>query len=284
MVVKGNGSSYNEGIRILPASNGWSNIFFSADDTTSGNHVGGWLIGRRGAAGSITGAIGDFTIEENNSNGSNLTIYKNGGGAHLRGPFSLSGLITTTSATTHAGIKVGDVYINAISGNLILQNLGALRFGADSWDYNQWAGLKYDHNNKYIYLGLADGTVFTTNAAQSNGRIFTPGIAYFHVGNQSTYYMTDGGAINGSVITFPSTAASLSASTPMSITYGKIAAYGTLTINANTDNSGTEYVLLTAGKGLSNTLTDGLAIGTSTLQWQGSDVVTSTTTIIDASG
>jgi hypothetical protein len=284
MVVKGNGSSYNEGIRILPASNGWSNIFFSADTSTSGNHVGGWLIGRRGAAGSITGAIGDFTIEENNSNGSNLTIYKNGGGAHLRGPFSLSGLITTTSATTHAGIKVGDVYINAISGNLILQNLGALRFGSDSWDYSQWAGLKYDHNNKYIYLGLADGTVFTTNAAQSGGRIFTPGIAYFHVGNQSTYYMTDGGAINGSVITFPSTAASLSASTPMSITYGKIAAYGTLTINANTDNSGTEYVLLTAGKGLSDTLTDGLAIGTSTLQWQGSDVTTSTTTIIDASG
>jgi hypothetical protein len=33
LVVRGNGSSYNEGIRILPASNGWSNIFFSADNT-----------------------------------------------------------------------------------------------------------------------------------------------------------------------------------------------------------------------------------------------------------
>lgn len=206
------------------------------------------------------------------------------GGMKTSGSLSVGGLITTTSATTHAGIKVGDVYINAISGNLILQNLGALRFGSDAWDCNQWAGLKYDHNNKYIYLGLADNTIFTANAAQSNGRIFTPGIAYFHVGNQSTYYMTDGGAIHGSVITFPATAASLNASSPMSITYGKIAAYGTLTINANTDNSGTEYVLLTAGKGLSNTLTDGLAIGTSTLQWQGSDVSTSTTKIVDASG
>jgi hypothetical protein len=49
--------------------------------------------------------------------------------------------------------------------------------------------------------------------------------------------------------------------------------YGTLKINANTDNSGTEYVLLTAGKGLSETLTDGLAIGSSTLQWQGKDVI-----------
>jgi hypothetical protein len=34
VVVKGTGNSYNEGIRILPASNGWSNVFFSADDTT----------------------------------------------------------------------------------------------------------------------------------------------------------------------------------------------------------------------------------------------------------
>jgi DNA polymerase III alpha subunit (gram-positive type) len=48
----------------LPASNGWSNIFFSADNTVQGAHDGGWLIGRRGAVGSITGAIGDFTIEE----------------------------------------------------------------------------------------------------------------------------------------------------------------------------------------------------------------------------
>ena len=284
VVVKGTGNSYNEGIRILPASNGWSNVFFSADDTTQGTHNGGWLIGRRGAAGSIAGGIGDFTIEEEDSTGANLTIYKNGGGAHLRGGFSLSGLITATSGASHAGVKIGDVYINAIGGNLILQNLGALRFGGDSWDYNIWAGLKYNHSNKYIYLGLADGTVFTTNSAQSGGRILTPGISYLHVGNQTTYYMTDGGRINSSVITFPSTAATLSASTPMSITYGKIAAYGTLTINANTDNSGTEYVLLTAGKGLSNTLTDGLAIGTSTLQWQGSDVTTHTTKIVDASG
>ena len=290
LVVKGNGTKWNEGIRVLPAANGWSNLFFSANDTTEDRHAGGWLIGRRGAAGGITGAAGDFTIEENSSDGANLTIYKNSGGAHLRGPFSTSGaitaggLITATSSSSHAGVKIGDVYINAIGGQLILQNLSALRFGADNWDCNVWAGLKYDSANKYIYLGLADNSIFTANAAQSGGRIFTPGISYFHVGNQSSYYMTDGGAIHGTVITFPAAAASLNASSPMSITYGKIAAYGTLTINANTDNSGTEYVLLTAGKGLSNTLTDGLAIGSSTLQWQGSNVCTSTEKIIDASG
>lgn len=78
IIVQGNGSSYNEGIRILPASNGWSNIFFSGDTTTSGTHSGGWVIGRRGAAGAFSGDIGDFTIENNESNGSGLTLHKNG--------------------------------------------------------------------------------------------------------------------------------------------------------------------------------------------------------------
>ena len=47
----------------------------------------------------------------------------------------------------------------------------------------------------------------------------------------------------------------------MAITYGRISSHGTLCINANTDNSGTEYVILTAGKGLSSSTSDGLAIG-----------------------
>lgn len=93
LVVKGNGSSYNEGIRVLPASNGWSNIFFSANSTTEGTHDGGWLIGRRGAAGSLAGAAGDFTIEEQDSSGANLTIYKNSGGARLMGTFTANGAV-----------------------------------------------------------------------------------------------------------------------------------------------------------------------------------------------
>ena len=77
VVLKGTGSSYNEGLRILPASNGWSEVFFSGDDSVSGTHDSGWLMGRRGAAGVI-GAVGDFTIENNDSVGKGLTIHKNG--------------------------------------------------------------------------------------------------------------------------------------------------------------------------------------------------------------
>lgn len=98
LVVRGNGSSYNEGIRILPAGNGWSNIFFSADASLSGAHDGGWLIGRRGAAGGTCGAIGDFTIEENDSSGVNLTIHKDQGGATLYGRMRVNGEVQAVSA------------------------------------------------------------------------------------------------------------------------------------------------------------------------------------------
>ena len=102
-------------------------------------------------------------------------------GLTVTGNASITNLLTVGSAATHYGIKVGDVYINAISGNLIFQNLGALRFGADSWDYNVWAGLKYDSSNKIIYLGLADNSIFTANSAQSGGTLSLPGVRYFVV-------------------------------------------------------------------------------------------------------
>lgn len=89
---------------------------------------------------------------------------------------TMSGLITTTSSASHAGIKVGDTYINAINGELIFQNNSAIRFGGDSWDYNVWAGLKYDHSNHTIHLGLADNSVFGANSAQSGGILNLPGM------------------------------------------------------------------------------------------------------------
>ena len=118
LVVQGNGSSYNEGIRILPASNGWSNIFFSANSEVQGTHDGGWLIGRRGAAGDV-GAVGDFTIEEQNSTGVNFTIHKDGNGATLIG-----------SLRTNKPI----IYSTEASGTRILY--GGTRNSGMKYDYN----------------------------------------------------------------------------------------------------------------------------------------------------
>ena len=80
--------------------------------------------------------------------------------------------------------------ISVIDDQVIFNTGAAIRFGETAWDLNQWAGLKYTHSNKTIYLGIADKSVFTANSAQSNGTLKFPGI---------TTITPDGGArIGGS--------------------------------------------------------------------------------------
>lgn len=80
--------------------------------------------------------------------------------------------------------------ISAIKDQVVFNTGAAIRFGETAWDWNQWAGLKYTHSNKTIYLGIADKSVFTANSAQSNGTLKFPGI---------TTITPDGGArIGGS--------------------------------------------------------------------------------------
>lgn len=67
-------------------------------------------------------------------------------------------------------------WISALAGQIIFDTGKAIRFGETAWDWNQWAGLKYTHSNKTIYLGIADGSVFEANSAQRNGTLKFPGI------------------------------------------------------------------------------------------------------------
>lgn len=61
--------------------------------------------------------------------------------------------------------------ISAIGDQVIFNTGNAIRFGETAWDWNKWAGLKYNHSKKTIYLGIADGSVFNANSAQSNGTL-----------------------------------------------------------------------------------------------------------------
>lgn len=66
--------------------------------------------------------------------------------------------------------------ISAIEDQVIFNTGNAIRFGETAWDWNLWAGLKYTHINKTIYLGIADGSAFNANSPQNDGTLKFPGI------------------------------------------------------------------------------------------------------------
>jgi len=97
---------------------------------------------------------------------------------HVAGDIYSSSTIRT-AAQNKAIVLSNDAspaWISALEAQVIFNTGKAIRFGETAWDWNQWAGLKYTHSNKTIYLGIADGSVFNANSAQSNGTLRLAGI------------------------------------------------------------------------------------------------------------
>ena len=87
--------------------------------------------------------------------------------------------------------------ISAINDQVIFNTGAAIRFGETAWDWNQWAGLKYTHSNKTIYLGIADGSAFNANTPQLDGTLRLAGIktiipnAEARIGGNGSLYLGD---------------------------------------------------------------------------------------------
>ena len=102
---------------------------------------------------------------------------------------TMTGSLTLNTTGLNAGINIGGISITRQDDNTglaILNTNGIIRFGDKNWDFNHWAGLRYVHSNKYLYLGIADGSIFKANSAKSGGSILTPGISNIFVGNNTT--------------------------------------------------------------------------------------------------
>lgn len=104
--------------------------------------------------------------------GTNSPAYK----LHVAGDIYSSATIRT--ATQNQAIVLSNnsspAWISALEGQVIFNTGNAIRFGETAWDWNQWAGLKYTHSNKTIYLGIAEGSAF--NGTQSDGTLRLAGI------------------------------------------------------------------------------------------------------------
>ncbi|RGV00679.1 hypothetical protein [Segatella copri] len=96
----------------------------------------------------------------------------------LSGVTTISASNTISTTLQNGALKIGNKLtpISAIDAQVIFNTGAAIRFGETAWDLNKWAGLKYNHSNKTIYLGIADNSVFIANSAQSNGTLKFPGI------------------------------------------------------------------------------------------------------------
>ena len=115
---------------------------------------------------------------------SSTTTTPTFGNTTINGTLTMGNIIITKSGSSQQGIKFGSSYLNQIDNQLLWQSYKAIRFGSPSWNWDEWAGLKYVPSTKTIHLGLADGTIFTANSGQSGGTLNLPRISHI----TSSYY------------------------------------------------------------------------------------------------
>lgn len=121
-------------------------------------------------------------LHDNVASASKLATARSIWGQSFDGTGNVNGTIyINNSNSSNGAIRLNSdisskARISAIDDQVIFNTGNAIRFGETAWDWNQWAGLKYTHSNKTIYLGIADGSVFGANSVQNDGTLKFPGI------------------------------------------------------------------------------------------------------------
>lgn len=197
MILNDNDGSYPEG-----KNSGWHHIIsmnYNNSPNGSGNDGNYWCSQLTNQAGSnklyIRSRAGgnDITagwtsweqlarVSDNVASATKLQTPRRIWGQSFDGTRDIAGTLYINNTNSSAGAIIlnNDVNtkarISAIDDQVIFNTGNAIRFGETAWNWNEWAGLKYTHSNKTIYLGIADNSVFNANSAQSNGTLRLAGI------------------------------------------------------------------------------------------------------------
>ena len=177
-------------------------------------------------------------------------------------------------------------WISALEGQVIFNTGNAIRFGETAWDWNQWAGLRYNHSDKTIYLGIANGSIFNANSPQSDGTLRLAGIKtvtpdsgariggsggdlYLGNGNNSNWVKVQDMCSQASSAYWKITQSGNASFKSLNV--DNAIACGGMTINGNTIiNGGTHINSLLTAKGIMPTTADVNAFGTKVRNWDGS--------------
>lgn len=175
---------------------------------------------------------------------------------------------------------VGPAWISALEGQVIFNTGKAIRFGETAWDWSEWAGLKYNHSNKTIYLGIADGSAFNANSPQSDGTLrlasiktVTPDSGARIGGSGGNLYL---GNANNSGYVYVQDMCSQASSAYWKITQSGNASFKSLNVDnaiacgSMTINGDTHINSLLTARATMFTTSDSNVYGTSLQNWDGS--------------